>query len=690
MGTAARAISAKTRQDLEWGRIERAVADRRRGPTASALRLEFAQGFEATRIAQEETAEAMQLPAGGEPLPLDDLRDAKPHLQRLRRFGMLDGHALCDVLQALRGGRVLDQFLRERGARVPRLRAACSYDPALRELERELAFALESDGMLRDQASPALRDLRREVGNLRARIVGRLDELVRQHTALLQDSFHTVREGRYVVPVRRDAHDRLPGIVHATSSSGATVFIEPRSIVPQANRLKIAEGELRCEETRILAELSDRVREQVHSLGSVCEALAHADLRSASAVLGRDLQAHPPQLVADARMRLDAARSPLLLLEGGAVVAMDLAAETGRSLVISGPNAGGKTVALKTLGLSALMVRAGLPLPAGPNSVCGYFDSVLTDVGDEQSTLKNLSSFSAHIKNLSLIMEQADQSSLVLLDELAGSTDPQEGAALACAVVNRLCDVRAASAVTTHYEALKAMALKAERVRNASVGFDVAQMTPTFELLLDVPGASSALAVAARFGIPAQVIEDARRLLPEQSKQFDQLVRRLTEQTDLARRERSEAARHKGELEMMRVDLEQRLARVKAQSRAGLTAEAQRLMEELQAARRSIDQARSELRREARSAASVRQAGERLDAVARRVALGGDLDPGEIVHAAPDSERPAAAVQALQLGARVYVKRLRAQGRIVGLAAKGRAKVAIGSLQLWVDENEIK
>ena len=505
-------MDQKALDDLEWARLERAVLDRCRGPMRTNGHVPLATTFEGAEIALAETLEAMELDAAGTPLIIEGVPDLRPIVARLSRMGALDGPALVQVKRALSAARVLRQFLTRHRAYCPRLYAACALDPTLDAVLDELSRHLDEDGTLFDHASVELRRLRTETANLRARLLAKLEEILVKRADILQDSFYTLREGRYVVPVRRDAHERFEGIVHGTSSTGATLFVEPRELIAQGNRLKMAQAEQEREEARILAELSDHVRDVLPALEAAIDALDLADLRQASARLGVDLGGRV----------LPLEREPVLDLK-------NIPVSAGAVLILSGPNAGGKTVALKTLGLAALMMRAGLPIACADGSRAGFFHEVLTDVGDSQSLVKNLSTFSAHMTNVAAILRRARRGSLVLLDELAGGTDPHEGAALATAIVDALCAQGAATAVTTHYESLKAMGVTDPRARNASVGFDVATMRPTFTLTLDVPGSSSALAVAARFGIPRHVVEKAEEALPEESRTFEALVARLSE-----------------------------------------------------------------------------------------------------------------------------------------------------------------
>ncbi|MCA9602352.1 MAG: endonuclease MutS2, partial [Myxococcales bacterium] len=581
---------------LEWDRVVRAVRSRCVGPTQSHEDLPIARDAQATRVALEETAEAIQFLEQGDPVPVEGIKDIALSLSRVARDGALSGIELRDVGLTLAAARVLRKFLGRNRAHVPHLTAACPIDPTLDDLEDHIAHVIERDGKVSDHATPELRALRTEVANVRARLVGRLEELLRQHAVALQDSYYTVREGRYVLPMRADAHDRIQGIVHGTSASGATVFIEPRAIISYGNRLKIAEGEMEREEQRILLAVTDRVRGSLPTVLAAFDALNHADLRAASAKFARDFGARVVRLEDGARMRLVRVRHPVLAIDGGSVVPNDVEVASGHALVISGPNAGGKTVALKTVGLAALMVRAGLPLMAEDGSVAAFLDPVMADVGDAQSIAKNLSTFSAHVRNVARMLAASGPRALVLLDELAGGTDPSEGAALACALVDAFTAKGAAVIVTTHYEALKARGLAAPTLRNASVGFDVATLAPTFELLLDVPGSSSALVVAERFGIPTGVIAAARDFVPEQVRSLESLVTDVRERMRSVAEEREALALERAKVEREHGALREEREKYRARDQKGLSEGAAELAAEMERTKKELAEARRALR----------------------------------------------------------------------------------------------
>jgi DNA mismatch repair protein MutS2 len=679
-------IERKTLCDLEWEQIEQAVAERCRGPLRQALTLRPAESFDETARALAESEEAWRLLERDESMPLDGLCDISQSLEHLQREGNLDGPALRDIRMTLRAASALRRFLGERKTSMPFLHRACAIDPTLDGLEEDLGLSIGDDGSILDSASAELAHLREEVANLRARIIRKLEDIVQKRSAILQDSFYTIREGRYVLPVRADAHERFHGIVHGSSASGATIFVEPRELVERGNRLKMAQAELEREERRILGLLSELVRQYVPQLRSAAEALDHADLRNAAARLAIDLRARFVTLCAEPKISLRGARHPLLAIRGLQVIPNDLELSGGQALVISGPNAGGKTVALKMLGLAALMTRAGLAVPAQEGSSCGFFSPVLAAVGDEQSLERDLSTFSAHLVTLKRFLECAGDRVLVLLDELAGSTDPEAGAALACAVVDALVERGAAVAVTTHYQALKAVAAERPDMRNAAVGFDFDRMAPTFHLTMGVPGGSNALEVARRYGISDAVVEEARRMLPEHSRSFEALVAKLEAATKAANGQEAALAAELAVARQERSALEARRRALEAREAKGLGKEAQQLVDQVRDLQGRIDRAKKELRREAAAeqaaAASevVREAGTVLGALdARRLSL----EPKPVQTSSIDPD-------AIEMGDRVWVERLRSTADVIEGPARGKVRVSAGMMKLWVDIADLR
>ncbi len=645
---------------------------------ATALTFGPAEGLAAL---VDEGSEAIGCLASGEPLPVQAVRDVASALERLRVGAPLAPPELRDVARTLGAARGLRRFLVSRREKLPALAAALTTDPTLDEVEDVLARSIEPDGTLSDRASERLRALRGELQAARARMVSRLDELQRRHADILSDAFWTEREGRYVLPVRADAHERFPGLVHATSQSGATLFVEPRALIPHGNRLKVLAGEVQREEDAVCERLSHALGEVLPSLAFAARALCVADLRAATAQLALDLDLHYPEIVGEAEARLLSARHPLLQEDGVAVVSSDLVASAGHVVVVSGPNAGGKTVALKTLGLAALMLRAGLPVAARATSRLGVFDAVLTDIGDDQSLSRNLSTFSAHVRNLVDILSDAGPRTLVLLDEVATGTDPREGEALAAAVLDGLARRGAAVLATTHYEGLKTLALADPRFENASVGFDPETMTPTYALALGVPGVSSALAVARRYGLPDGVLERASAYLSGEDRDFELLVQRLTAERRAVELARAAAEAREREALEARSAWESTLARLCSEKDHEALRQKERLLDEVRQARDEVRRLRDKLRRHP-APAELRAVEHDLDLSASRVAVGGDL----AIQRELDPAREPLGV--IAVGQRVHVRRLGADVEVLSVSGD-EVRVLAGNLKLSVKCHEL-
>ncbi len=682
----------KTEADLEFDRVRDAIASR----TLSARGADRARalGFIARRseieVALSEVREATLLEERGEPLPRRSVPRLDEAVSRARVGAVLSGEDLRDVVKALQAARELRKFLRPRADELPALARACDTDPALDALADELARSFDADGALADGASPKLAELRAERRASRERIVRRLDELIGRYKDLLQDGYWTERDGRYVLPIRADAHERFPGIVQGTSAGGSTLFVEPRVVVPMGNRHKVLDALVAKEEDAVYAALSARVAESVEGLSAALDAMAHADLRAASARLAVDLGLGFPRIAdaepsGDVVARLERARHPLLLLDGVDVVPSDVEVRSGQALVVSGPNAGGKTVALKTLGLAALMLRAGLPIPARAGSTLSLFDEVLTDVGDDQSLTKNLSTFSAHVTNLAAILGKARRGSLILLDELASGTDPHEGEALATAVLESLVARGGAVACTTHYEALKVLALRDPRIRNASVGFDFDTMTPTFALTLGVPGASSALAVAKRFGIPEAVIERAERALSGESVSLADVLDKLAVERRALEASRTEVERDRGELAATRRELAAEREKITRRDEGALDRETDALLGGVKRAREELRAAQARLRTQTLTAKELALAEKEIDRAAAEVSIGSAL-----ANRPSKEARGPIATGDLFVGMKVFVPRLKTDADVLEILPNGQLRVAAGPLKLLTSVEEVR
>ena len=494
------------------------------------------------RLALDQTTEARRALTVEGPPPWDGTGDARPILAEAAPAGaVLDGPALVVLGQALAAAARLAAYGLRIAAVAPALAATWAGLPGCPDLARLLHDALDPDGRLTDRASPRLRALRRQIAALRADLQARVERLL-DHPGVapaLQERYVTVRNGRYVIPVRDDARRAVRGIIHDRSQSGATVFIEPEETIPLNNEVTRLCLEERDEEQRVLALLTDGVREVLPSLSDLVEGLGALDLVFARAALAVRLEASAPEVTAGGDLDLRAARHPLLVAQRwastpgvGEVVPVDLRVPADRpGLVLSGPNAGGKTVALETCGLLVLMAQAGCHVPAAPGSRTPLSDQVLAVIGDEQSLAQDLSTFSSFVRQVREILDVAGPGSFVLLDELGAGTDPAEGAALGAALLEALLDRGARVVVTTHLEPLKVFAQVEPRLQNATVAFDAERLEPTFRLEYGHPGPSHALTIAERLGLSPAVIARARTHVDTQGRRLETLLATLEERT---------------------------------------------------------------------------------------------------------------------------------------------------------------
>ncbi|WP_338264291.1 endonuclease MutS2 [Corallococcus caeni] len=561
-------ISQRTLEDLGFSEVLRALTQRCRTEPGRERVLarpfldteaEVAEALALVDEARFLSQQQFSLPLGG----VTDLRTAVGHAEK---GGVLEPRQLIDAAQLLFAFARTREALDERKERVPRLVEISRRLPFLEAMARRLDQCFEPDGTIADRASPELKEARDRARGLHRRIKTRLDELLHDETftTKLRENYYTLRNGRYVVPVVSNYRSEVDGIVHNASQTGQTLFMEPQAMVGLGNDLAIAQSEVAEEELKVLQELSRLVgRESVRILEGL-EAVAELDEVEAIAVLSADLDATTPTFEAVKELQLRALRHPRLVLKGSEVVSNDVTlTQEARALVVSGPNAGGKTVTLTGVGLCALMLRAGLPIPVSEGSRMPLYRSVHSTVGDTQDLAQGLSSFSGHVTLLRDILSAVATDSLVLIDEIAADTDPREGAAIAIAVLEELLGKGAYVLVTTHLEELKALAHMDPRFLNARVGFDSKRMAPTYRLQMGASGQSSAIDMAARVGLPASVCERARELslnaggpLTKALAAAEDERRKLSEELEKARLAAKEAEALRAELEKQKVAFE--------------------------------------------------------------------------------------------------------------------------------------
>ena len=524
-------------------------------------------------------------------IPLAGLQEVRPHLQQARAEGTcLPAESLLRVKSTAAAAGKARAYLRKPGVPHPLLSEAGEKIPDLRDLYDDLHAAIGPRGEILDSASPDLRRLRREISLLRARIRQALERLWDKEDLgkIFQEEIITLRNERYVVAVKAEFKNLLPGIIHDQSQSRATFFVEPLSTLEENNELNMLLQDEKEEERRILLALTAGIRERAGEIARAVEVLGHLDFVFAAAKWAQPWRACIPSLNDRGHWHLRQARHPLL---GPKAVPIDLLmAQDQSTLIITGANTGGKTAALKTLGLLTLMAQSGLPIPAAEGSVTPVFGKIFADIGDEQSLQENLSTFSAWVQAVSRIVQEADASSLVLLDEVGGGTDPVEGAALTMALLDGLRSRGAKTIVTTHLHLLKAYGASHPDMANVSVEFDPRTLRPTFRLIYGRPGESHALLMAERWGFPQDLVQKARGYLGGGERQVGELLQRLEQTQQEMEGKLREAEETKREAESFRRQTEALLARAR-------TEEERLLHQTREEAREAVGKAREELRR---------------------------------------------------------------------------------------------
>ena len=665
---------------LEFDKVLRLLEARCDSPLGAELARASrpATDIEEVSRRQQETSEAAAL-VEGSPVSLAGVHDLRPHLRRAEAGSTLQTGELLQLMETLATARALKRLMQEQKRDFPALKARAAFIGTFRELEDEIGRCISGEGEVRDQASPELTRLRRQRRALQARVRERMEGLVRsaEGQRYLQEPIITVRQDRYVVPVKQEYRHQVPGIIHDQSASGATLFVEPMEVVVLNNevrRLALLEKE---EVDRILGRLTARVASEAGALKESLETLAALDLALARGRLALEMKATRPVLNTRGYLNLRAARHPLLK---GEVVPVDL--HLGGEfdiLVITGPNTGGKTVTLKTVGLLTLMAQAGLHVPVGPGTELSVFDQVFCDIGDEQSIEQSLSTFSSHMSNIVKIVERANHRTLVLLDELGAGTDPQEGAALGMALLDYLLSTGARTVATTHYSELKAFAYTRPRVENASVEFDVETLRPTYHLVVGLPGRSNAFEIAGRLGLKPEILEKARIFLGREERRTDELIREVERDRFLARKEREESEAVRIRLEGLEREYRARLESLRERERAALEQAREQARQLIRRVRAEAEGIIEELKQASRTEA-VKERSRAIEEARRRLQeVRGEVEQAGVEPPAAYPPAPAA----IKPGETVYVVSLRQKGRVLTAPdADGSVTVQVGVLKV--------
>lgn len=540
-------MEKKVEAILEFDKIKKQLTEFASSSLGEQAILELAPAtdFQVVQKSQLETEEGAKIIRLRGSAPITGLTDVFAHLKRLEIGGDLNGLEIYQIGSNLRVSRQMKNFmtdLLEMGVELPLLGALSDELLVLKEVEEDIAISVDESGKILDTASEALSTIRRTLRRTENRVREKLESYLRDRNAskMLSDAVITIRNDRYVIPVKQEYKGHYGGIVHDQSASGQTLFIEPQSVVDLNNERKALQAKEKQEIERILAEISASLAGWINEIHHNTFILGRYDFIFAKARFGKAMKAVTPHLSDVGIVHLIAARHPLL--DAANVVANDIyLGEDFTTIVITGPNTGGKTITLKTLGLLTLMAQSGLQIPAQEDSTIAVFEHVFADIGDEQSIEQSLSTFSSHMTNIVSILEKVNHKSLILYDELGAGTDPQEGAALAIAILDASHEKGASVVATTHYPELKAYGYNRVHATNASVEFNVETLSPTYKLLIGVPGRSNAFDISRRLGLSENIITEARSLVDTESADLNDMISSLEEKRNLAETEYEEA-----------------------------------------------------------------------------------------------------------------------------------------------------
>ena len=638
---------------------------------------------ETVRQALAETAEAVSVIVHKGPVPIGSIYDVAGYANLADKGATLTMKQLLEVLYNLQAARSASAFLKSEDLPpIPLIGSLASVLVVEKNLESEIDRCILSEEEMADTASSELRNIRRSKVRQNEAIRAKLNSLVSSAGAagLLQDSIVTMRQGRYVIPVKQEYKSRFPGIIHDQSSTGATLFIEPQAVVNLNNELRELELAEQKEIARILAELSAGVAAFHRQIINNQKILVSLDFFFAKAKLARRMKAEMPEISSDGKLFLKQARHPLIDKNKVVPVTIELGGAYD-TLVITGPNTGGKTVTLKTAGLLSLMAQSGLHIPAADGSQVPVFKQIFADIGDEQSIEQSLSTFSSHMKNLVDILEGAGEGSLVLLDELGAGTDPSEGAALAISILNELYGRGAKTMATTHYTELKKYALSTYGVENASMEFNVETLSPTYRLVTGTPGKSNAFEISKKLGLPEHLIDYANTLLDRGEIAFEDVIASIEAERKAAEEDRDEALRLRLTMERDRAALAKELEKIQDRKESIL----EKAREE---ARDILDEAKDVLNEAQKELHELEKFNDPAERRKRQNQLRQQMKQQKERHAPafkiPDNPQPVKAEE-LQVGDKVRILTLDQKGTVLTLPdSRKEIKVQVGQMQLTV------
>ncbi len=666
-------MEAKTLETLEFNKILNMLTNYAKNELTAnkILKLVPSSSYKvAEKLMAETDAAVITVLKYGTPEILT-VEDVSGIIKRLKMGGTLSAAELLNTARLFKAARLLKKYTPEQ------VGVLCEYFEELvpnKRLEEEICASIISDEEIADNASSALYDIRRKIRNAGNKIKTTLDGMVRSahYQKFLQDAIVTMRNNRYVVPVKAEFRSEIAGIVHDMSSSGSTVFIEPAGVVNANNELHELSIKEKAEIERILAELSQKVAEECDNLKYTYDALIDIDLVFAKAKLAIDMKGICPKLNNEGRINIIKGRHPLI--DKKKIVPVDVSVGTSfDTLIVTGPNTGGKTVVLKTIGLFCLMAQAGLYIPASDESEIAVFENIFADIGDEQSIEQNLSTFSSHIKNIVSITEKVDSSSLVLFDELGAGTDPVEGAALAMAIIENMRALGARTVATTHYSELKLYALSTEGVENASCEFDVNTLSPTYRLLIGVPGKSNAFAISQKLGLSKHIIDRSKELLSDEDIKFEDVISDLEDSRITAEKFKDEQERMRREIADLKAELERERDKINKQKDKIYDRAREKAEKIITDAQEEVEEMLLKLR-EAQKKRNDEETKRAMEEVRRELGLKkkSNVPPKSRTQKNPHSN---ANINTLKLGSNVLIMDLNDKGTVVSINKKDKSAV---------------
>ena len=680
----------KTYQVLEYGKIIQMLKEQAGSEMTRQVISELAPVFDARDIRdrQQETTEAVRLIQAKGPLPIGGVYDIEPIVSFACKGGVLTQAQLLRVLYNMKTVQNVLTFLRGQDVpELPLIEQIAEVLVAHKNLAEEIDRCILSEDEMADNASPELRTIRRSIVRQNESLKAKMNQILNtaQHQSLLQDAIITMRNGRYVIPVKQEHKSAVPGIIHDQSGSGATLFIEPQAIVNMNNELRQLQLDEQAEIQRILTAFSEAVAEHHHELNNNQKLLCHLDLFMAKGRLSMQMDGEEPVIADDGILLLRQAAHPLI--DRKKVVPVNISIGDGyRTLVVTGPNTGGKTVTLKTAGLLCLMAQTGLHIPAAPGSRVPVFRKVFADIGDEQSIEQSLSTFSSHMANLVGIMKEADEESLVLLDELGAGTDPTEGAALAIAILEELGRKGACIMATTHYTELKKFAIQEEGVQNASMEFDVETLRPTYKLTIGLPGKSNAFEIASKLGLDPALTERARQLLEGGDIAFEDVISSLEEDRKQIEAQKQEQLRRTEEIRAKQAAIELEEKKLKERREKALADAKEEAREIVREAKEVSDEIRVELK-ELAKLDSLGERNKRYDASRRRLK---ELERKNRATIQREENTQPVDPSKLKVGDRVKVLTIGQNGELLSLPDdKGELQVQVGIMKVGAHIDDI-